>query len=161
MKKMNPKARARLERQLRVMLRQNRVCVVNVNEPYSLQTTFHHGNCKLILADQKISTAICDISNVWTIYLAVFCDSGEQWYMKSIELQTDRPCKPDRLTEIIKSHHMDLVTRQNQKHVVSSGWIAFPYEMEMDPPDAARLFDSAIEVSREYVNVQKPQGLTI
>lgn len=155
---MKPQTRARIERDDRLMLKYNRMCIVNLNEPYSLQTTFHHGNCKLILASNRITKALNDIPHRWTLYLAVFCErqDGEQ-YTKAIELETVGIYRAAQLTDVIQEHHVQLVNAQNPGHVVSSGWIAFPYPIEYSEKDADALFSAAIEVSKEYVNVKPPE----
>lgn len=159
---MKPQTRARLQNAARSVLKLNRVCIVNLNEPYHLQTTFHHANCKLIMATPRISKALLDVPHRWTLYLAVFCrrQDGEQ-YTKAIELETNGIYRAAQLTEVIKDHHVPLVKAQNPGHVVSSGWIAFPYPIEFDEKQADQLFDAAIEVSKRYENVKKPEEYTV
>lgn len=159
---MKPQTRARIERAARRDLKMNKVCIVNLNEPYHLQTTFHHGNCKLILASAKMSKDILATPHRWTLYLAVFCErqDGEK-YTKAIELETNGIYRAAQLTEVIKEHHTQLVKAQNPGHVVSSGWIAFPYPIEFSEEQADRLFDAAIEVSKEYENVKRPEAYSV
>lgn len=159
---MKPQTKARIERAARSVLKMNRVCIVNLNEPYYLQTTFHHANCKLILASNQIAKALIDVAHHWTLYLAVFCeDQLGRKYTKAIELETNGIYKADHLTEVIKKHHTRLVKDQNPTHVKSSGWIAFPYSIEFSEQQADKLFDAANEVSKEYENVKKPEAYTV
>lgn len=153
---MKPTTRARLERAARSVLKVNRVCIVNLNEPYHMRTTMHHGG-KLIHATPRIASALCDIPHRWTLYLAVFCDSGRERYTKAVELSPQGIYRSERLTDVIREHHTALVREQNPNHVVSSGWIAFPYQIEFSEEQADRLFDAAIEVSKRYENVKKPE----
>lgn len=152
---MKPQTRARLANAARSVLRLHKVCIVNLNEPYHLQTTFHHGNCKLIMASPRIAKALCDVPHRWTLYLAVFCQrqDGEQ-YTKAVELETGGIYRAAQLTDVIQEHHVQLVNAQNPGHVVSSGWIAFPYPIEFGEDQADAMFSAAIEVSKEYVNVK-------
>lgn len=153
---MKPTTRARLERAARSVLKVNRVCIVNLNEPYHMQTTMHYGG-KLIHATPRIASALCDVPHRWTLYLAVFCDSGRERYTKAVELSPQGIYRSERLTDVIREHHTALVKAQNPNHVVSSGWIAFPYPIEFSEDQADRLFDAAIEVSKRYENVKKPE----
>lgn len=159
---MKPQTRARLANAARSVLKLNKVCIVNLSEPYHLQTTFHHANCKLIMATERISRALLDVPHRWTLYLAVFCrrQDGER-YTKAIELETNGIYRAAQLTEVIKEHHVQLVKAQNPGHVKSSGWVAFPYPIEFDEQQADRLFDAAIEVSERYENVKKPEEYTV
>lgn len=159
---MKPQTRARLANAARSVLRLNRICIVNLNEPYHLQTTFSHGNRKLIMATERISRALLDVPHRWTLYLAVFCQrqDGEQ-YTKAIELETGGIYRAAQLTDVIREHHVKLVQAQNPGHVVSSGWIAFPYPIEYAEADADALFSAAIEVSKEYQNVKPPEPYTV
>lgn len=154
---MKPTTRARLERAARSVLKVNKVCIVNLNEPYHMQTTMHYGG-KLIHATPLIAAALCDVPHRWTLYLAVFCrrQDGEE-YTKAIELVTNGIYRAEHLTDVIRDHHAPLVKAQNPGHVVSSGWIAFPYPIEFEEKQADRLFDAAIEVSKRYENVKKPE----
>lgn len=154
---MKPTTRARLERAARSVLKVNRVCIVNLNEPYHMQTTMHHVSGKLIHATSRIAAALCDIPHRWTLYLAVFCDSGRERYTKAVELSPQGIYRSERLTGVIREHHTALVKAQNPRHVVSSGWIAFPYPIEFSEEQADRLFDAAIEISKEYENVRTPE----
>lgn len=159
---MKPQTRARIERAARSVLKLNKVCIVNLNEPHHLQTTFHHANCKLIMATKRISQALIDVPHRWTLYLAVFCrrQDGEQ-YTKAIELETNGIYRAAQLTEVIKEHHTQLVKAQNPGHVVSSGWIAFPYPIEFSEEQADKLFSAAIEVSKEHENVKRPEAYSV
>lgn len=148
---MKPATRRRIDRVSRSILRVNKVCIVNLNDPYDLQTIMHYGG-KLIHATPPIASALCDVAHRWTLYLAVFCDSGRERYTKAVELEPQGIYRADRLTDVIREHHTALVEAQNSSHVVSSGWIAFPYRIEFSEEQADRLFDAAIEVSREYQN---------
>lgn len=154
---MKPATRARLERAARSVLKVNKVCIVNLNEPYHLQTTMHHGG-KLIYATPRIASALCDVPHRWTLYLAVFCDSGRERYTKAVELSPQGIYRSEHLTDVIREHHTALVEAQNPRHVVSSGWIAFPYQIEFGEQQADRLFDAAIEISKRHENVKKPDG---
>lgn len=158
---MKPQTRARLNNAARSVLKLNKVCIVNLNEPYFFQTTFHHGNRKLIMVGPAVAKALCDISHQWTLYLAVFCDSGREKYTKAIEVTPQGIYKAERLTDVIREHHTDLVKAQNPGHVKSSGWIAFPYPIEFSVEDAGLLFDAAMVASREYENVTKPEGCEV
>lgn len=158
---MKQKTRSRLNNAARSVLRANKVCIINLNEPYLFQSTFHHGSGKLIMSGNRVASALCDISHHWTLYLAVFCDSGREKYTKAIEIAPQGIYKAERLTDVIREHHTDLVKAQNPGHVVSSGWIAFPYKIEFSESDADRLFDAAIEVSRDYENVKKTEGCEV
>lgn len=153
---MKPATRARLERATRSVLKVNKVCIVNMNEPYHMQTTMHHGG-KLIHATPRIAKALCDVPHRWTLYLAVFCDSGRERYTKAVELSPQGIYRSERLTDVMREHHTALVREQNPNHVVSSGWIAFPYQIEFSEEQADRLFDAAIELSERYENVKKPE----
>lgn len=154
--------RARIERASRSVLATNKVCIVNLNEPYFFQTTFHHGNRKMIKAGARIAQALCDIPHRWTIYMAVFLDTGNgQKYTRAIEVETTGIYKAEHLTDVIREHHTDLVAKQNPNHVKSSGWIAFPYPIQFHEEDADALFESAIEMSRAYENEKKPEAFTI
>lgn len=159
---MKPQTRARLNNAARSVLKLNKVCIVNLNEPYFFQTTFHHGNRKLIMAGPAVAKALCDISHQWTLYLAVFCErqDGEK-YTKAIEMTTTGIYRAQHLTDVIREHHTDLVSQQNPGHVKSSGWIAFPYPIEFSVEDAGLLFDAAMVASREYENVTKPEGCEV
>ena len=155
---MKPQTRARLANAARSVLRLHKVCIVNLNEPYTFQTTFHHGNRKLIPASPRIAKALCDVPHRWTIYMAAFCrkPDGEQ-YTKAVEVETGGIYRAEHLTDMIREHHTALVNAQNPQHLYSSGWIAFPYPIEYSEADADALFSAAIEVSKEYVNVKKPE----
>lgn len=155
---MKPQTRARLANAARSVLRLHKVCVVSLNQPYTFQTTFHHGNRKMIPASPRIAKALCDVPHRWTLYLAVFCErqDGER-YTKAIELETNGIYRAEQLTDVIREHHVQLVKAQNPGHVVSSGWIAFPYPIEYGEADADALFSAAIEVSKEYANVKPPE----
>lgn len=153
---MKPQTRARLANAARSVLKLNKVCIVNLNEPYHMQTTMHYGG-KLIHATPRIASALCDVPHRWTLYLAVFCDSGRERYTKAVELSPQGIYRSERLTDVIRERHTALVKAQNPRHVVSSGWIAFPYQIEFSEDQADRLFDAAIEISKEYENVKKPE----
>lgn len=153
---MKPATRARLQNAARSVLKLNKVCIVNLNEPYRLQTTLHHANCKLIHATPRIASALCDVPHRWTLYLAAFCDSGRERYTKAVELSPQGIYRSEHLTDVIREHHTALVEAQNPNHIVSSGWIAFPYQIEFSEEQADRLFDAATEISKEYENVKKP-----
>lgn len=153
---MKPTTRARLERAARSALKMNKVCIVNLNEPHSFQTTMHASG-KLIYATPRIASALCDVPHHWTLYLAVFCDSGRERYTRAVELSPQGIYRSEHLTDVIREHHVALVEAQNQNHVVSSGWIAFPYQTEFSEEQADRLFDAAVEISKEYENVKKPE----
>lgn len=153
---MKPATRRRIDRVSRSILRVNKVCIVNLNEPYHMQTTMHYSG-KLIHSTPPIVSALCDVAHRWTLYLAVFCDSGRERYTKAVELEPQGIYRSDRLTDVIREHHTALVEAQNPNHVVSSGWIAFPYQIEFSEEQADRLFDAAIEISKEYENVKKPE----
>jgi len=90
--------------------------------------------------------------------MAAFCrkPDGEQ-YTKAVEVETDGIYRAEHLTDMIREHHTALVNAQNPQHLYSSGWIAFPYPIEYSEKDADALFSAAIEVSKEYVNVKKPE----
>lgn len=156
---MKPQTKARLANAARSAMKLNKVCIVNLNEPYSFQTTFHHGNGKLIMATPLISEALIDIPHKWTLYLAVFCQrqDGER-YTKAIELETGGIHRAAQLADVIKDHHVPLVRAQNAAHVKSSGWIAFPYPIELSEKQADMLFESAIEASKRYGST-KPGGV--
>lgn len=157
---MKPATRARLQNAARSVLKLNKVCIVNLNEPYHMQTTMHYGG-KLIHATPRIASALCDVPHRWTLYLAVFCDSGRERYTKAVELSPQGIYRSERLTDVIREHHTALVKEQNPNHVVSSGWIAFPYQIEFSEEQADRLFDAAIEVSKRYENVKRPESFTV
>lgn len=144
------------------LLRLNRVCIINLNEPYGFQTTFHHGSGKIILATDYLEKALRAVPHKWTLYMAVFCrrpDGREE--TNAVELALDSPVRAADLTQVIKQHHVPLVKAEPDDEVVSSGWIAFPYPFKLSPTKASRLFDAAIEVSREYENVKRPEAFTV
>lgn len=162
----NPKKKARYQARIanasRSVLAVNKLCIVNLNEPYFFQTTFHHGNYRMIRASERIASALCDIPHRWTIYLAAFCeypDTGKE-YIKSVELATQGLYKAESLTSVIREHHTELVKNQNPNHLKSSGWIAFPYPIEYSEKQASDLFESAIKVSADYQNVKPPEDYT-
>lgn len=160
----NPQKRARYQARManaaRSVLIANKVCITNLNEPYSFQTTFHHGNLKMIRAGRRIAQALCDIPHRWTIYLAVFCDSGREKYTRAIDITTTGIYRAEHLTDVIREQHTALVKEQNPNRVKSSGWIAFPYPIDFSPEQADTLFSAAIEVSKDYQNVSPPDGYT-
>lgn len=144
------------------LLRLNRVCIINLNEPYAFQTTFHHGSGKLILATDYIAQALQSIPHRWTLHLAVFCrrpDGREE--TNAVELALASPVRAADLTQVIKQHHVPLVKAEPDDEVVSSGWIAFPYPFKLSPTKASRLFDAARDASQEYENVKRPEAFTV
>lgn len=160
----NPQKRARyqarMENAARAVLAANKVAIVNLNSPYDFQTTFHHGNLKMIRAGQRIAQALCDIPHRWTIYLAVFCESPWQKYTNAADFITPGIYRAEHLTDVIREHHTALVKEQNPNHVKSSGWIAFPYPIDFSEAQADALFSAAIEASKDYQNISPPDGYT-
>lgn len=151
---------ARIANAARSVLVANKVCIVNLNEPFHFQTTFHHGNLKMIKAGQRIAQALCGIPHRWTIYLAVFLGSDREQYTRAVDLLPQGIYRAEHLTGVIREHHTALVKNQNPNHVMSSGWIAFPYPIDFTPEQADALFTAAMEVSKDYQNVSPPDGYT-
>ena len=158
---MKPKTRARLERSARHLLSLNNICVINLNEPYYLQTTFNHKTARQVNVCRETSKAISKTPHKWTLYLAVFCQSDSETYTKAIEVTPQGIYKAEHLTDVIEQFHTSLVKGQNPSHIQSSGWIAFPYPMELDEEEADRLFESAKLISKHFENIRPPEAHTI
>lgn len=79
---------------------------------------------------------------------------------KAIEVAPKGIYKTEHLTGVIEQYHVSLVKGQNPNHIQSSGWIAFPYPMELEEEEADRLFESAKLISQRFENIRPPEAHT-
>lgn len=143
MKKRKPNnMRARVERSCRALLRTNQVCIVSI-DPSGKQGMYHATSARRIQSHQ-IGSAIYEIAHQWTIYLSCMCrgQDGEE-YLKSVEVSPDGIHLAPNLSDVIEHFYVELRKSCNATHMVASGWIAVPYQVELKEDQAAKLFKAA------------------
>lgn len=132
--------RVQLERALRSVLRRESIAVVCV-ETMDQQGMINWKNCKRVPASKLIADAICDIAHRWTILVGVMCrapDGSE--YLRSEEASPQGVYLAAHLNEVIAKVHDDFRATANPNQVVSSGWMAIPYQAEVTEAQAAKVF---------------------
>ena len=107
--------------------------------------------CKLVdLRNGKTSNAshttiklISTLRHKWSVFIAVFgIDSSGQKYMKSEEIQVDRPVLQSELSEILNEKHLELGNNFNKKHLINYGWIGTTYAKSWDEAEAFELLSN-------------------
>lgn len=132
--------RARMERSLWAILSTNHVAVVCI-ETTDRQGLINWKSCMSIAPSQQVASAVCDIAHRWTIYIGVMCEkpNGEQ-YLKSEEFAPQGNYLSKHLSELIEATHADVLATANPNQVLSSGWLAIPYDVTLTEAQAARVF---------------------
>ncbi|WP_280042043.1 hypothetical protein [Pseudomonas sp. Hg5Tf] len=132
--------RARMERSLRAILSTNHVAVVCI-ETTERQGLINWKSCVSIAPSQQVASAVCDIAHRWTIFIGVMCEqpNGEQ-YLKSEEFAPQGNYLSRHLSELIEATHAVVLSTANPNHVVSSGWLAIPYDVTISEAQAAKVF---------------------
>lgn len=125
------------------LLRQHGVCVVNI-DPSNRQGLMSWNTLKNVRHSQVMANAICDYAHQWSIYIGAFCvDAQGNRYLKSVEVAPVARYKSESLADVIEHHYKALVKECNATHVVGSGWIAFPYAIELSESNAYAVFEAA------------------
>lgn len=98
-------------------------------------------NCKSIKPSPTIANAVCDIAHRWTILVGVMCEApdGSQ-YLRSEEASPQGMYLAAHLSDVIAKVHDDFLATANPRQVVSSGWLAIPYDVELSEARAAKVF---------------------
>jgi hypothetical protein len=132
--------RTQVNRSLCAILRLESVAVVCV-ETTERQGLINWKNCKSIKPSPTIANAVCDIAHRWTILVGVMCEApdGSQ-YLRSEEASPQGMYLAAHLSDVIAKVHDDFRATANPNHVVSSGWLAIPYEAEVTEAQAAKVF---------------------
>lgn len=132
--------RNRVERSLRSLLKSNHVAVVCI-ETTERQGLINWKSCKSIAPSQAIADAVCEIAHRWTILVGVMCEApdGSQ-YLRSEEASPQGMYLAAHLSDVIAKVHDDFRATANPNQVVSSGWLAIPYEAEVTEAQAAKVF---------------------
>lgn len=132
--------RHRVERSLRSMLKSNHVAVVCI-ESTGNQGLINWKSCKSIAPSQAIADAVCEIAHRWTILVGVMCEASDgSQYLRSEEASPQGNYLSAHLSEVIAKVHDDFLASANPNQVVSSGWMAIPYEAEVSEAQAAKVF---------------------
>lgn len=143
--------RKRIEAASRAILRANHVAVINI-DPSHDQGLINWKTAKQIAPGRSIAEAICDVPHRWSFYFAAMCadQSGGQ-YMKSTEATPNGLYLSSHLADVIEAVYKDLLNTCNPRHVIASGWIAFPYHAEISEEQAWAAFEGfgAFNQSRE------------
>lgn len=132
--------RVQLERALRSVLRRESIAVV-CTDSMDQQGMINWKNCKRVPGSQLIADAVCDIAHRWTILVGVMClapDGSE--YLRSEEASPQGVYLAAHLSEVIAKVHDDFRATANPNQVVSSGWMAIPYQAEVTEAQAAKVF---------------------
>lgn len=132
--------RVQVDRALRSILRLESVAVVCI-ETTERQGLINWKNCKSIKPSPTIANAVCDIAHRWTILVGVMCEApdGSQ-YLRSEEASVSGVYLAEHLSGVIAKVHDDFLATANPNHVVSSGWLAIPYDVELSEARAAKVF---------------------
>lgn len=132
--------RVQVERALRSLIRSNHLAVVCI-ETTERQGLINWKNCKSIGSSQILADAVCDIAHSWTIIVGVMCQApdGSQ-YLRSEEASPQGVYLAAHLSDVIARVHDDFLATANPNQVVSSGWLAVPYNAEVTEAQAAKVF---------------------
>lgn len=124
------------------LFRQNHIVIVDIH-PADKQGLMNWKKCQSVHAGRQMIDGICDLPRVWTVYLAIFCQSqtGER-YIKSEEIVPQGRYKSEQINASITSYHDALLARCNPAHVIGYGWIASPVGESLNEEQAARVFDA-------------------
>lgn len=132
--------RAQVNRSLCAILRLESVAVVCV-ETTERQGLINWKNCKSIAPSRTIANAVCDIAHRWTIIVGVMCQKADgSQYLRSEEASPQGMYLAAHLIDVIAKVHDDFLATANPNQVVSSGWLAIPYEANLSEAQAAKVF---------------------
>jgi hypothetical protein len=96
---------------------------------------------KQILFDEVLFNAFTKFQYHWSVFIAVFGkDVHGQEYIKSEVIQTKEPYYNDELVDVLNVHHERLFNEQNQKQIISLGWLAVPDNTDWNEKDLFKLF---------------------
>ena len=133
--------RARLERACRALLSTNHVAVVNI-DPVGRQFLINWKSAKKIVSRQVVD-AVCDMSHHWSICIGAFCtDQFGDSYIKFSKVAPAGIYLAKHLDDFIEEHYRALLASCNPMHLVGSGWIATPYDVELSDEQARMVFDA-------------------
>jgi len=132
---------ARMQRFTRALLRQHSIVVVHLH-PSGRQGLLNWKTRQSVAAGRLLASGICDIPHHWVIYLAVFCDSGRQRYIKAIEIAPAGQYKSNQLAEVMEQHHGEVKAICPPAHIVGYGWIASPVGESLSEEQAGKVFEA-------------------
>lgn len=133
--------RARLERNCRALVRNNRAAVINI-DPAGGQHLVNWKTGKLIKSRPMVD-AVCDFAHHWCIYISALCiDQFGQRYIKSVEAEPQGVYLAAQLTDVIEACYRDHLAGCNPLHIVGSCWIAIPSDVSLDVAQAALIYDA-------------------
>lgn len=134
---------SRMQRAKSAILRQNHVALVHVAP--EAQTLIHLRNLKRITATKILIDALADYQHQWTVFFAGLCTlpDGSHYIAGCVEATLLEPRKLDLLYEWVDEQQDAALKACNQNHVVGAGFIAVPFEAELDEPLALELFERA------------------
>lgn len=142
----------RMETASAALLRQNGVCVVNI-DPDNRQGLMSWKSLKNVRHSAVMAGAICDYAHLWVIWIGVFCvDQKGDRYLKGVEVEPVGRHKAEALSEVIEHHYKALIAECNPAHIVGSGWIANPYGSSLTEAQAYAVFEAAGGWRQQQVN---------
>ncbi|WP_370242846.1 hypothetical protein [Marisediminitalea sp.] len=98
---------------------------------------------KIIKTDFATYNLISNLRHPWTVFIAAFgVDEFNNRYMKADEVVAQHPAFQRDMVNTLNQHHQNLISRMNQKHFLSAGWIATPYDLNWNERDAFNLFET-------------------
>lgn len=123
-------------------LRTNHAAVVQI-DPAHRQGMVNWKTGSSIPPSRQVSAALHDYPYRWAICIGAFCEAqdGERYY-KFSKVATAGIYLAAHLPDFIRTHYVELMDTCNPRHVVGSGWIATPYDVELTDPQAAFVFEA-------------------
>lgn len=134
--------RARHERVCRILLRQSKIAVYNV-DPAGRQGLCNWNTGLKYRPSNHVADALFDMSHQWVIYISAFCrDQLGRRYYRSVEIAPNGIYHTDALAGVLEEHYRALLDGCNPAHIVGSGWIANPCGESLSEEQAARIFEA-------------------
>lgn len=142
MKRKANNTQARVARALRAALRTNHAAVVQI-DPAHRQGMVNWKTGSSIPPSRQVSAAMHDYPYRWAICIGAFCEAqdGER-YIKFSKVATAGIYLAAHLPDFIRKHYVELMDTCNPRHVVGSGWIATPYDVELTDRQAELVFEA-------------------
>lgn len=143
----NPMKKAALaKRQQRftaALLKQHHVTVARVGD---LQVVIHRKNHRPIVVGRLVQEGINDLRHSWTVFLALVCrDAAGEPSLLQRELSVTHPCYASHLTSVLDRHFEEMEQEAKDEpdisEVLSTAWIALPYETEVTEREAFQIFE--------------------
>lgn len=143
MKRKANNTQARVARALGAALRTNHAAVVQI-DPSHRQGMVNWKTGSSIPPSRQVSAALHDYPYRWAICIGAFCEAqdGERYY-KFSKVATAGIYLAEHLDHFIETYYRELLDTCNPRHLVASGWIATPYDVELSDKQAELVFDAA------------------